>query len=161
MSFHSNSTQSSHENWIELRSISQGSERSYSVSSADDTLDEVTQAFFMKHFPDYRNPSVEYFSFCGQLSDSNLDSRISCFKYKQNMYALIGQSLARAVILETVQKAESEKVEQLYLTLDSKSTSFIAWFKMLGCIGFRQVKPKVQKYICTAPGVVILYMKFN
>lgn len=162
MSFHSNSTQSSHENWIELSTLPQCSERSNSVFSADEsTLDVASQAFFMEYFPDFQNSPVEYFSFDGYAPDTKLDTRIRSFRYKQNMYALFGQNLARAVILETIQKAESEGIELLYLTLDSKSKNFISWFKMLGCVGFKQVKPKVQKYICTAPGVVILYLKVN
>jgi len=158
MSFDSNSTQSSYEEWTELSALTQNPERSENGSSPENcSLTDLSQAFFIQYFPESQNSGVEFFSF----SDYTEHSRIRLFRYKQNMYALAAPNLVRAVVLEVIEKAERERVENLYMVLNCRPEKLMNMFRMLVCVGFKQVKPRLQRFICTAPGVVVLFMKVN
>ena len=159
MSFHSNSTQSSHDS-IEEICLS----TPYTVQMKEENESGLTDseiAVFYETFPESQNKGVEFFSLSEKFTSENEPSRIRSFRYKQNIYALSAPNMVRSVILELIKKGENEGLKGIYLALDRRSQNFMNQFKMVSYAGFKQVNPKIQKFITTDKGLLVVYMSVN
>ena len=160
MSFHSNSTQSSHDSNEELCLLPSP----YTVQLKEESESGLTDpeiAFFNRTFPESQNKGVEFFSLSEKFTSENEPSRIRSFRYKQNIYALSAPNMVRSVILELIKKGENEGLKEIYLALDRRSQNFMNQFKMVSYAGFKQVNPKIQKFITTDKGLLVVHMSVN
>jgi hypothetical protein len=124
-------------------------------------LNDSEIEFFHETFPESQNKGVDFFSLTEKLVSEKEPSRIKSFRYKQNIYALSAPNLVRSVILELIKKAENEGMKGIYLAISRRSNGFMNQFKMVSYAGFRQVNPKIQKFITSDKGLLVVYMSVN
>ena len=160
MSFHSNSTQSSHDSAEDLCPSSL-LHTPKSLVDGESALNDSEIAFFNETFPESRNKGVDFFSLTEKLTFENEPSRIRSFRYKQNIYALSAPNLVRSVILDLIKKGENDGMKGIYLAIGRRSRNFMNQFKMVSYAGFRQVNPKVQKFITSDKGLLVVYMSID
>jgi hypothetical protein len=161
MSFHSSSTQSSPESFEDTSSFENITSNALETSP-ESGFPDSEKVFFYEHFPESQNKGVEFFSvFEKVLSPEKEPSRIRSFRYKQNIYALSASNMGRSLILELIKTGENQGMDGIYLALDRRVPGFMNQFKMVSYAGFKQVNPKIQKFITSTKCFLVVYMSFN
>ena len=109
----------------------------------------------MQHFPEFREPSAEFFNISPILPNGEDLTPIRCFQNKEHVYAMAESNMVRTVLEQLIENSQNAQAKTLYIAVTRDLPNFLTVFRILAYVGFKQVPPEIQISMCTAPAVLM------